>query len=159
MHLIVKKRCTLLRHESCLQSWSHDEPKTTPTFCAQELIRTRLHCYHAYSIVTSVGFQKSCCEWLRFAFDQNLWKLNSSAIIFERFSVHIENSLFHRGDLNNNDNIGFPFFGGYKEILELDVTILDSSSTRPIQLDLGYPAISYPDISIIRPWSCSIYAV
>ena len=25
------------------------------------------------------------------------------------------------GDLNNNDNIGFPLFGGYKEILELDV--------------------------------------
>ena len=24
-----------------------------------------------------------------------------------------------------------------------------------VQLDLGYPAISYPDISIIRPWSCS----
>ena len=28
-----------------------------------------------------------------------------------------------------------------------------------IQLDLGYPAISYPDISIIRPWSCSIYCL
>ena len=27
------------------------------------------------------------------------------------------------------------------------------------QLDLGYPAISYPDISIIRPWSCSIYCL
>ena len=25
-----------------------------------------------------------------------------------------------------------------------------------IQLDLGYPAISYPDISIIRPRSCSL---
>ena len=28
-----------------------------------------------------------------------------------------------------------------------------------LQLDLGYPAISYPDISIIRPWSCSIYCL
>ena len=28
-----------------------------------------------------------------------------------------------------------------------------------IQLDLGYPAISYPDISIIRPLSCSIYCL
>ena len=38
-------------------------------------------------------------------------------------------------DLNSNDNIGFPFFGGYKEILVLDVTIMDSSNivtSRPI---------------------------
>ena len=28
-----------------------------------------------------------------------------------------------------------------------------------IQLDLGYPAISYPDISIIRPRSCSILSI
>ena len=28
-----------------------------------------------------------------------------------------------------------------------------------IQLDLGYPAISYPDISIIRPWYCSILSI
>ena len=26
------------------------------------------------------------------------------------FFVQIENTLFHRGDLNNNKNIGFPFF-------------------------------------------------
>ena len=51
---------------------------------------------------------------------------------FEGFFVQIENSSFHLGDLNNNNNIGFPVFGGYKEILGLDVTILDSSSTRPI---------------------------
>ena len=29
------------------------------TLCAQELIRARLHCYQAYSIVTLVGFQKA----------------------------------------------------------------------------------------------------
>ena len=28
-----------------------------------------------------------------------------------------------------------------------------------LQLDLGYPAISYPDISIIRPWSCSTLSI
>ena len=28
-----------------------------------------------------------------------------------------------------------------------------------IQLDLGYPAISYPDISIIRPRSCSLLSI
>ena len=39
------------------------------------------------------------------------------------FFFYIENSSFHRGGLNNNDNMGFPFFGGYKEILELDATI------------------------------------
>ena len=33
------------------------------------------------------------------------------------------------------------------------------SNNSLVQLDLGYPAISYPDISIIRPWSCSIYCL
>ena len=28
-----------------------------------------------------------------------------------------------------------------------------------VQLDLGYPAISYPDVSIIRPRSCSIFCL
>ena len=28
-----------------------------------------------------------------------------------------------------------------------------------VQLDLGYPATSYPDISIIRLWSCSLYCL
>ena len=28
-----------------------------------------------------------------------------------------------------------------------------------LQLDLGYPAISYPDISIIRPQSCIVYCL
>ena len=41
--------------------------KTTPTFCTNELIRARMHCYLVYSFVTSLqyGFQKSFCEWLR----------------------------------------------------------------------------------------------
>ena len=53
----VKRRPTLLRHESCLQSWSRDKPKPRPLSAQKSL-----HCYHAYSIVTSVGFQKSCCN-------------------------------------------------------------------------------------------------
>ena len=28
-----------------------------------------------------------------------------------------------------------------------------------VQLDLGYPAISYPDISVIRPWSYSLLSI
>ena len=44
-----------------------------------------------------------------YVFDQNLWKLNSSGIIFRDVFVHIENYLYQGGDLNNNDNIGFPF--------------------------------------------------
>ena len=28
-----------------------------------------------------------------------------------------------------------------------------------LQLDLGYPATSYPDISIIRPQSCMVYCL
>ena len=142
-----QKRCTLLRHELCLQSealyivtsWTlftimiARGAKTTPTFCLQELIRARLHCYHAYSIVTSWTSKRAVVnEWGFVVFAQNLWKLIPSVINFKDFFVQIENSSFHWGDLNNNNNIGCPVFGGYKEILGLDVTILDSSSTRPI---------------------------
>ena len=28
-----------------------------------------------------------------------------------------------------------------------------------VQLDLGYPTISYPDISIVQPRSCSVYCL
>ena len=48
-------------------------------------------------------------------------------------SFHIENSSFHRADLNNNDNIGFPFLGGYKEILGLDVTIFPCILLKELQ--------------------------
>ena len=40
--------------------------------------------------------------------------------------LFIEKSLFHRGDVNN-DNIGFPFFGGYKEYWN---SIFSLSSSR-----------------------------
>ena len=78
-------------------------------------LRTRADT-HTLALLPQWASNNSCCEWLRFVYDQNLWKLNFRAIILKRFSVHIENSLFHRDDLNNTDNIGFPFFGGYKEI-------------------------------------------
>ena len=48
------------------------------------------------------------------------------------FVVHRENLSFHRGDLND-DNIGFPFFGGYKGILELDVTIFPCILLKKMQ--------------------------
>ena len=47
--------------------------------------------------------------------------------------VQIENSSCHRGDLTNNNSIGYPVFGGYKEILELDVTILPCILLKEIQ--------------------------
>ena len=129
----MKKRCTLLRHESCLQSWSGDEQKNHAHFMrTRDDTHTLALLPHVFYCYLS-GLPKEMFEndW-GFVFDRTLWKLNSSAIILKRFFIDIENSLFHRGDLNNNNNIGFPFFGGNKEILELDVAILDSSSTHPI---------------------------
>ena len=78
--------CTLLRHELCLQSWSHTGAKTTPTFCVQELIRARLHCYHAYSVVTSWTSKRAVVnEWGFVVFAQNPWKLIPSVINFKDF--------------------------------------------------------------------------
>ena len=81
-----------------------------------------------------MGFQKSCCEWLRF---RSIWpkslKTYSQCHHFRDFSVQIENSPCHRGDLNNNNNIEFPVFGGYKEILELNVTIFPCILLKEIQ--------------------------
>ena len=42
-----------------------------------------------------------------------------------------------------------------KKIKELQCTCHDLE----IQLDLGYLATSYPDIVIIRPWSCNVYCL
>ena len=47
----------------CLQSWSRKEPKPRPLSAHESWDTRTLHCYHAYSIVTSVGSQKSsCCD-------------------------------------------------------------------------------------------------
>ena len=43
--------------------------------------------------------------------------------------------------------------------LHRDVSLLFASSEMKVQLDLGYPASSYPDISIIRLRSCSVYCL
>ena len=119
------KRCTLLRHEICLIMIARGA-KTTPTSCVYKS-------WYAYSIVTSWTSKRAVVnEWGFIVFAKNLWKLIPSVINFRDFFVQIANSSFYWGDLNNNNNIGFPVFGGYKEILGLDVTILDSSSTRPI---------------------------
>ena len=40
---------------------------------------------------------------------------------------------------------------------ETEVAVVGEKAV--VQLDLGYPATSYPDISIIRPWSCSVYCL
>ena len=42
-------------------------------------------------------------------------------------------------------------------ILELSSSIVDANGLSKIQLDLSYPATSYPDISISRLRSCSVH--
>ena len=107
--LIVRKHCTLLRHEYCLLSWLHDEPKPCPlsahkSWYAYTCIVTTSVLFYCYL----VGFQKSCCEWLRFIVCDQIFQ-NLFPVSFLGIFVQIENSLFHRGDLNNNDNnIGLP---------------------------------------------------
>ena len=112
--------------------------KPRPLSAHKSWICTRLHsmhCYHTYSIVTSVGFQNSCCEWLGFVFDQNLFQCHNFKEIFCSYRKFI----ISLGDLNNNDNSGFPFSGVYKQILELDVTIFSCILLKEIQYCINIP--------------------
>ena len=116
--------CTSLRHELCLQSWSHDEPKPRPLSAHKSwyahscIVTTRILLLHHW-LLKELSWMIEVSYYLTKIFE-NLFPVSS----FYGFFVQIENSPFHRGDLHsNNNNSGFPVFGRYKEILELDVTI------------------------------------
>ena len=47
----------------------------------------------------------------------------------------------------------------YKENKKICETFDHNFKNKPLQLDLGYPATSYPAISIIRPRSCSVHCL
>ena len=63
----------------------------------------------------------------------------------------------------NSEWLGGLEWSKKKQLYFLQIKITDPISWKCdcmyVQLDLGYPAISYPDISIIRPWSCSILSI
>ena len=74
-------------------------------------------------------------DWGFVVFDQNLWKLIPSVIIFRNFCSDIQISeLFHISHY-----IGYPVLGGYKEILKLDVTIFPCILLQEIQYYIGWP--------------------